>query len=164
MYTKLKRHNLAVQKIHLDRLYPEASCRIQRSELRWRSALQPTPLSELYTVSLKYKLRESPQVRVVHPMLKRRFGKRPPHMYAADQLCLYMPGAMEWDGTMLLATMIVPWTSEWLLHYEVWLATGEWCGGGIHPFTVSRTRHSTTAGRRRLEHRHCLRIDPEPMR
>lgn len=163
MYTKLKKHNLAVQKIHLGRLYPEASCRIQRSELRWQSALQPTPLSELYTVSLKYKLCESPQVIVVHPTLKRRLGKLPPHIYAAGQLCLYMPGAMEWDGTMLLATMIVPWTSEWLLHYEVWLATGEWCGGGIHPVTRKHARDSTTAGRRSLDHRQCLRIDPGPM-
>jgi len=21
----------------------------------------------------------------------------------------------------------------WLFYYEIWLATGEWCGGGVHP-------------------------------
>lgn len=34
---------------------------------------------------------------------------------------------------MLLAKTILPWTAEWLLHYEVWLVTGEWVGGGVHP-------------------------------
>jgi len=32
-----------------------------------------------------------------------------------------------------VATTIVPWTSLWLRHYEVWHVTGEWWGGGEHP-------------------------------
>ncbi|MGH8092034.1 MAG: hypothetical protein ACREIF_00990 [Chthoniobacterales bacterium] len=32
---------------------------------------------------------------------------------------------------MRLADTIVPWTSRWLYFYEIWLATGEWMGGGI---------------------------------
>lgn len=34
---------------------------------------------------------------------------------------------------MYLNATIIPWTSEWLFNYEVWLATGEWRGGGMHP-------------------------------
>jgi hypothetical protein len=34
---------------------------------------------------------------------------------------------------MLLAYTVVPWISEWLLYYELWLFTGEWTGGG-HPY------------------------------
>lgn len=48
-------------------------------------------------------------------------------------LGLYYPPAREWRQSMLLAGTILPWTSEWLLHYETWLATGVWTGGGIHP-------------------------------
>jgi hypothetical protein len=33
---------------------------------------------------------------------------------------------------MPIIDTIIPWTSEWLLHYECWLATGKWHGGGIH--------------------------------
>ena len=29
---------------------------------------------------------------------------------------------------MLIVDTIVPWAAEWLLHYEIWLATGEWFG------------------------------------
>jgi hypothetical protein len=45
-------------------------------------------------------------------------------------LCLYYPG--HWKPEMLLSTTIVPWTAEWLMHYELWLATGHWAGGGSH--------------------------------
>ena len=38
----------------------------------------------------------------------------------------------EWAERMLIAEIIVPWISEWLLHYEIWLVTGEWHGGGMH--------------------------------
>jgi hypothetical protein len=30
-----------------------------------------------------------------------------------------------------IADTLVPWASEWLFDYELWLATGEWYGGGI---------------------------------
>ena len=29
---------------------------------------------------------------------------------------------------MLIADTIVPWVSMWLMHYEIWFATGVWCG------------------------------------
>jgi hypothetical protein len=33
---------------------------------------------------------------------------------------------------MPLAKTIIPWIYDWLFHYEIWLATGDWTGGGIH--------------------------------
>ena len=47
---------------------------------------------------------------------------------------------------MLLATTIFPWTAEWLLHYEIWLATGEWTGGGYHP--LGQTEQADPGDRR----------------
>jgi hypothetical protein len=34
---------------------------------------------------------------------------------------------------MSIADTIVPWTSEWLMYYEIWLATSDWYGGGVWP-------------------------------
>lgn len=31
----------------------------------------------------------------------------------------------------MISDTIIPWTSEWLLHYEYWVLTGIWQGGGI---------------------------------
>jgi hypothetical protein len=49
-----------------------------------------------------------------------------------QHLCIYYKRAKEWDETKFIADTIIPWTSEWLLHYEIWVATGTWQGGGIH--------------------------------
>ena len=43
-------------------------------------------------------------------------------------------------------TDLVGWAAEWLFFYEVWLATGMWLGGGLHPEDVIMNR----ATRRRL--------------
>ncbi|GAB3967002.1 hypothetical protein GCM10027615_15560 [Plantactinospora veratri] len=59
-----------------------------------------------------------------------------PHVYPADELCLYYPGG--WKQNMLLSTTVVPWTAEWLMHYELWLVTGRWSGGG-HTHSVAGT-------------------------
>lgn len=137
---KLKRRPLAlvVQGAALHQAFPDSSIQISRSELVWRSALTPSPLSRTYTVELRFKVKTSKSldrlsVVVLDPPLRDRQGERPPHLYPGDRLCLYLPRAQEWNPSKLLLDTIVPWTSEWLLHYEVWQATGEWCGGGMHP-------------------------------
>jgi hypothetical protein len=70
-------------------------------------------------------------VRVQRPQLDGRPGESLPHVYREGTLCLYRKG--EWSSAMLIANSIVPWASEWLLFYEIWLATGEWHGGGDWP-------------------------------
>lgn len=47
-----------------------------------------------------------------------------------------------WTGDMLIADTIVPWTCEWLIYYEIWLAIGEWYGGGEEPSKGERTDKS----------------------
>jgi len=101
--------------------------------LTWQGNLTPTPLSATYAVEVTYRLRESPRVRVVDPPIQHREGRSPPHLYEGHLLCLYLPDSGEWDAGMQLAKTVLPWASEWLLHYEVWLATGDWHGGGVHP-------------------------------
>jgi hypothetical protein len=60
-----------------------------------------------------------------------------PHKFDIDEekkmvrLCLYR--YQEFNSYKYLSKTIIPWTVEWLYFYELWLATGEWCGGGEHP-------------------------------
>lgn len=133
MIGKGKLINLALQAATLKNAFPDASCQVRRSELVWIGCLQPTPLSETYRVRMTYKLQKSPRVMLIDPLLQRREGRKPPHIYKGGYLCLYLPNSGEWNGQMYLARTIIPWASEWLLHYEIWLGTGEWHGGGIHP-------------------------------
>lgn len=75
-------------------------------------------------------------------------GRKPPHVFneAGDPLCLFYAAAREWNSSMLIARTIVPWACEWLLHFEAWLFTGEWDGGGISHEPVNQPR--TEAGSR----------------
>jgi hypothetical protein len=49
------------------------------------------------------------------------------------QICLYHPIEDEWTSKSWLKDTLIPWAIEWLLLYELWLATGKWLGGGEHP-------------------------------
>lgn len=56
-----------------------------------------------------------------------------PHLEYAEwpgwrALCLYDWQRWEWHPGLPIADL-VPWTSEWLLCYELWQATGVWHGG-----------------------------------
>jgi hypothetical protein len=132
-WNQTKTPNLMQQWITLKKSFPDSAGGVRRNRLRWTTKLQPSSLSDVYRVRLEYSLESNPSVFVEEPALQERDGKKAPHLYRNNSLCLYLPGAKEWDDSMLLADTILPWTSEWLLHYEIWLGTGKWHGGGIHP-------------------------------
>jgi len=104
----------------------------RQSEIVWVGEIQPTPLSENYTVSIRLCQRWCPEVRVLHPRLKVREGAPTlPHLNTDGSLCLHVEG--EWHSGLFVAETTVPWASAWLYFYEVWSATGWWLGGGTHP-------------------------------
>lgn len=119
---------VAIQGAGLKRIFPDSHISFKKNTITWIGQLQPTHLSQNYTVRIMYKLKERPVVAVVSPELTRRNGCRIPHMFADNELCLFRYKYFEWDSTMSIAETIVPWTSLWLLHSEIWLATGVWCG------------------------------------
>ncbi|MEU8205821.1 hypothetical protein [Streptosporangium sp. NPDC049046] len=91
--------------------------------------LQPSAICRVYTVEVTYRHRSRPRVMVIDPELKLHpRATALPHVYPKGDLCLHLPG--EWNDSMLLARTIMPWTCEWLLHYELWLITGRWAGSG----------------------------------
>ena len=105
----------------------------QRDGIDWRGVLQPSELSQLYTVQLLYRAGGNPRVFVRRPTLEARAGRKPEHLYPDGSLCLFHPRRGEWLPSDVIAHTIIPWAAEWLFHYECWLFTGEWLGGGEHP-------------------------------
>lgn len=125
--------SLITQRIGLLGDFPESTCTVMKGELVWTGFLQPSNLSANYTVRMVYKLGKRPRVSVLDPTLERYEGKALPHVYTGNVLCVYTPWNQEWTEDQRLVDTIIPWTSEWLLHYEFWLITGVWHGGGTHP-------------------------------
>lgn len=119
---------LALQDLHIRRQFPGFTVKRDRRAYIWYGDLQPTPLSPVYRVTVRYQLDDLPTVRVLSPTLV----PNAPHLYRSGKLCLYWPDEWRWSGDELIAETILPWTASWLYYYELWLDTGDWLGPSSH--------------------------------
>ena len=101
--------------------------------MSWQGQLTPTPLSDSYTIRVSYTPPSRPKIEVVAPHLRTLPGKKIPHTFSGQDLCLHLPG--QWTAEMPIARTIIQWTSLWLFFYETWLFTGMWRGEGHEPPT-----------------------------
>lgn len=103
---------------------------------RWVGEVRPQ--FARFTLEIRYRVGDVPDVRVLKPALVRlpeNVEGQLPHVYPpADDptLCLFDPALKQWDSTMALAETTVPWAFDWIACYEMWLMTGRWTGGGRH--------------------------------
>lgn len=136
-FFKNKKYSLAQQKVALCRSFPQSVCSISKGRLLWKSKVKPTYLSREYNIEICYLVSKSPKVYVFGDELQKLNDKNFPHNYGVDvknkrvKVCLYR--YQEFSSNKFLSDTIVPWAIEWLYYYEIWLATGEWQGGGEHP-------------------------------
>lgn len=81
-----------------------------------------------YEVSLEYKPRMGRFDRIwikgitYHPKI---------HLYNDNTLCLYHPQIDTSPFRRLPLVTIIPWISEWCIHYEEWKKYGTWLGKEI---------------------------------
>lgn len=121
-----RRLTIPQQALGLRSVFPDTKPVIRRGWLTWVGRLQPCELSRIYTVQIRYTRGRYPVTRVLTPQLAAAEAGFLPHTYSDKSLCLHDAG--QWAEDMLIVDTIVPWAAEWLLHYEVWVATGQWLG------------------------------------
>lgn len=132
---KIQTLNFAIQAGKIRSLFPSSDIFFNQNILKWKYSITPSPLSDTYDIKMIYVRDKHPNVYVVSPQLDLFPGEtRLPHVYSTEQqwLCLYYRKTLEWRSDMIIANTIIPWTSEWLIHYEFWLGNGKWRGGGTH--------------------------------
>lgn len=137
-YFRTPKITFAKQAMHLRHAYPENCCTIHKECLIWKGGIRPTPLSRIYKIRIECRgYYRRPKVILYGDTIDGIEKADFPHHFDIDRkkpevvLCLHM--LHEFDYSLLLADTIIPWTQEWLYYYEIWLATGEWCGGGHTP-------------------------------
>lgn len=138
MAQKIKPISIAIQALNIKKMFPDTKVINQRDQLlTWTHSLTPSPLGDNYDIKLVYQITDKPKIYVTKPkpLALAIDETKLPHCYdqKLQYLCLYYPDGTEWNKSMLIATTIIPWAYEWLYHYEIWLGTGEWTGGGVHP-------------------------------
>jgi hypothetical protein len=124
--------SLATQHGHLLRRYPHSRAIRSRERLVWLGELTPAEYTATYEVLVDHQIGKAPLVYVAQPRLQLLDGQALPHVYPLNTLCLFV-GNCEWHPSIPIADTLVPWASEWLLFYELWLVTGQWLGEGEHP-------------------------------
>ncbi|WP_075365650.1 hypothetical protein [Desulfosporosinus metallidurans] len=137
-YFRPKKLSLVQQDVAIKSLFPSFQGNIDKVVATWEGVIQPTPACKSYKIKITYSFNSTPKVWVVSPPIEDNAGgTRPPHIYRDRNLCLWQPRTGEWTAEKYIARTIIPWTSVWLYHYEIWQTTGEWLGGGIHPILRS---------------------------
>lgn len=131
MATRRAGRSLPQQAFALSARFPDGKLTLTHGTLTWIGEITPTELSRTYLVRIRYRLDAIPKVTGIRPTLQTRRDEGLPHVYTGDILCLHED--VDWAPTMSLADTIVPWAAEWLMYYEIWVATGTWEGGGVWP-------------------------------
>lgn len=95
-----------------------------------------------YKIRLDYYVQSSPDVYVVSPVIDmsssldiHTFGLKYHGAYKKElpRLCLTHYDSDKWNSAIMLTESYIPWAIEWTEFYELWLLTGTWYGGGVHP-------------------------------
>lgn len=138
---KTKKLTIYKQLAGLKRDFPFGESKIiNGKKLQWIGTLKSSPIGDEYKVKLIYETGKYPNVYVLEPSsLKLAEGKKSlPHVYdnKKQRLCLFYPDWKEWNSSKSIAKTVMIWAIEWLFHYELWLITGNWLGGGtVHGAT-----------------------------
>lgn len=151
---------------------PGAAGRLTHHGLRFQFDATPIPGARTYRVGLAVAADGHAETHVLSPNLfELAAPRRPEHLYPPLQhpakLCLFRPGRGEFTVDDLVAESLVPWAIAWLFYFEVWLACGEWHGGGEHPSCEAippsyRERLEARSRARRLDTlRPRLQVRPE---
>lgn len=126
--------------------------------MTWTGAICPGQLCATYTVRFIFTDGDHRvHIDVADPALDPGAADELPHVNGDGTLCLH--DFHEWDQSQPIATTIIPWTYEWLYHYELWMGIGTWTGGGdtytkpIRPLDGLRLRATPGSSRRAFTRR-----------
>lgn len=99
--------------------------------------LQPSVFSKIYDVKICYHKINGTSIYIIDEKLKIASNrKKLPHVYSHEkqEICLFSYGNKEWTREKSISSTIIPWASEWLYYYELWLIDGQWLGGGHNEY------------------------------
>jgi len=128
--------------------FPQFRVSYRGDQMIAHGEVQPTERSTPYRLRIAYRDGDKPLVYLVSPKLvSPEPGQSIPHVYPDNRLCLYQPRSRNaWTKKRFIGQTIIPWAIDWLFHYEIWLLTGDWRGGGVEHRGVKSDDPPMTSG------------------
>lgn len=135
---KDRRLSLAQQACMLKQQYPKSICKIKQGRLYCRiDEFRAYDCSHRYSLEIIKDPGRPVEIWLSGDALRKCADLRTiPHIYDSNEashkvmLCL---SYKDWKPSQAYTDTLIPWAMEWILHFEAWLYTGEWNGGGKHP-------------------------------
>ena len=112
---------LQYQKTLIEQHYSFLKCRIENNVLICVGWLQPAGCKEAYKVKIEQVVGKEPKTTILYPEIK---PSKRIHMYPDHSLCLHYPPDMKWTETTRVYEYSIPWLSEWIIYYELYLLNG----------------------------------------
>ena len=127
---KIKHIHFLRQRELIVRSFPSFKCDIKLDVLTCNMKITPSEGCATYSILIKYKFLKTPRVSVVSPKIPKELWKRVHVFPTTGELCLFdcRQGGQPWKSEDNIHETIIPWTSEWLVYYELFLKLGEWLG------------------------------------
>ncbi|WP_316794422.1 hypothetical protein [Pedobacter frigoris] len=109
------------QKQLIEKHYDFLKCRIEKNVLKCVGWIQPEFCSNAYKVLIEYVVGKEPKTTILYPNVKPGVKI---HMYGDHSLCLHYPPDMKWTEHTRVYQYTVPWITEWIIYYELYLVNG----------------------------------------
>jgi hypothetical protein len=115
---------LSAQQKAIESRYPFLHCRIINNVLCCTGWIALEDCSA-YKVKIEYVAGHEPKTTILYPIIT---PSREIHMYDDHSICLHYSPDMVWNEKVQVYKYTLPWISEWILFYEIYLITGKWEG------------------------------------
>jgi len=132
--------NFSIPNYHkklIEKEYDYLKCKIQNETLTCKGIIQ-FEFCDKYAVIIISKPNKFPIVKIKAENHNIEASEHI-HIYKDGSLCLYYPGDHNWNSYTKLTETIIPWISEWIIYYEIYLSTGIWVGNES-PYHIENNR------------------------
>lgn len=116
---------LLLQQKKIEKYFPFLQCQIVDNVLVCIGSVQPENCSK-YKIKIEYVAGHEPKTTILYPYIE---PCKKIHMYQDHSLCLRYPPDMRWNERVDVYKYTIPWISEWIIFYEIYLLNGnKWDG------------------------------------
>jgi len=116
------------------------TCKIEYNVLKCKGWLQPDDCINRYQVLIEYVLGKEPKTTILSPDI---LPNRTIHMYRDHSLCLLYPPDLKWTEQTKVYEYTIPWISEWIVYYEIYLLNGNHWEGRESPEHFKESQKNT---------------------
>ena len=137
-----KYSHLCYQQELIEKEYDFLDCRIIRNVLTCTGSIKPDNCKGTYKVKIECVAGFEPKTTILSPEIE---PSEKIHMYKDHSLCLHYPPDMKWGVQTMIYQYTIPWISEWIIFYELYLVNGgKWLGRESPTHITERDKNKNT--------------------